>query len=615
MKDSKKAVKNLLAIMVFLLTIAGLVGVCPAAENALLGSVPNDCLFCVRINNLQATLNQADQFMMSSGGMMGSPTMIVRMSLAGILGEPMLNGVDMDGNFGVFGVSKGADDLFVAFLIPVTNYEQIISGKNNYQAPDSNKITKITTASMTGQASVTLMAQIGGFAVVTKENNYEQLVSLTKTAASQGGLLSVLESDEAKRAEEGPIWAYGNMEQVAKVFGPVIKEGMEEAKTQMPPEMGNFSGVMDVYLELFDMLLNEVKYISGTIKPEAEALRIHKIVQTVEGTELARLLTASESADKENKLLGYLEDGAVVSFGAKNHEGLMNKMSEIGMGFVDAVMSSEMPAESKEKMETVMQDWFKAVGQDVVFSWLVPKGTSAFNFTYVLDVADKEAFNRIIDDGMSIYDDMGIWDMYEEMGIKAGYEVQRGVDTYKGVTIDAAKFTMEATDVNSPEAQMITQMYKGGFIYRWAIVKDIWVCAIGEDVDAKVRELIDSALGESAKPMGDEIQGALSLIDGAEKADFVGTVNYIRMLNVVTKMMPFPLPAMDIPTKSNMVFAGNIGSGQLSVDVVMPKEHMQEIMMLQQMMMQQMMMQQQMQQPMQQQQPAEQPTQEPKAVE
>jgi hypothetical protein len=524
--------------------------------------------------------------MMSPGEMMGSTTMLVRMGLAGILGDPMLNGVDMNGNFGLFGVPNGTDDLFVAFLIPVMNYEQIINGKNNYEAPDSNKITKITIANMSGQANVMLMAEFGDFAIVTSEKNYEQLTTLIKTTASQGGLLSVLESDEAKRAEEGPIWAYGNMEQVAKVFGPVIKEGMEEAKNQMPAEMGDFRGVMDVYLELFDMLLNEVKFISGTIKPEAEALRIHKKVQTVEGTELARLLTASESAGKENKLLGYLEDGAVINLGGKNHEGLLNKMSEVGMNFFNSFIGDEdIPEETKAKMETMMQDWSKAVGQDIAFSWLVPKGTSAFNFTYVLDVADKEAFDRIIDDGMSIYDDAGIWDMYEEMGIKAGYEVQRGVDTYNGVSIDAAKFTMEATDTNSPEAQMITQMYKGGFIYRWAMVEDQWLCAIGEDADSKVRELIDSALAGSAKPMGAEMKAATGLIPGAEKADFVGTVNFIRLLNVVTKMMPFPmLPTMEIPTKSNLVFAGNIGSGQLAVEVVMPKEHIQEIMMLQQMM-------------------------------
>jgi hypothetical protein len=591
MRDSLNFKKNVFRGLYVLLIVLIISATSLGAEDALLKSIPSDCLFCVRINNFQSTLGQVDQFMMGSGGMMGSATMIVQMSLAGVLGDPMLNGVDMNGNFGLYGASQGVEDFFVAFFIPVSSYEQLISGKSNYEAPDANKITKITTQNMGGGGSTMLMANVGNFAVITSEENYENLAALTKAPSSEGNLLSVLESSEASRASSEPIWAYGNMEQIAKVFGPVIKEGMEEAKAQMPTEMGDFSGAMDVYLELFDMLLNEVKFISSSLRAEPDALRINTKVATIPDTEMAGLFTASISAEKENNLLGYLEDGAIMNFGAKNHEGLLNKMSEVGMAFFNSVVGEEeIPEESTAKIETMMQDWMKAVGQDIAFSWLKPNGTSAFNFIYVLDVGDKEAFDRTIEDGMSIYDDAGIWDMYEEMGIKAGYEIQRGVDTYKGVSIDAAKFTMEATDTNSPEAQMINQMYKGGFIYRWAIVKDKWLCSIGEDADSKVRELIDSALTGSVKPMGAEMKAATGLIPGAEKADFVGTVNYIRILQTVTKMMPFfPIPVMDVPTKSNMVFAGKISSGQLVVDVVMPKEHMQEIMTMQQMMMQQMM--------------------------
>ncbi|MHC4757156.1 MAG: hypothetical protein ACYTE8_00705 [Planctomycetota bacterium] len=589
MKISRKAVKNYLSVVVILLVICSLAGVCPAAEDVLLKSVPEDCLFCVRINSLQTSLGQVDQFIMSPGAMMPNTTMLVRMGLAGVLGDPMLNGVDMNGSFGLFGASKEGDDIFIAYVIPVTNYEQLISDKDNYEAPDANKITKITTASMSGQSKSTLMAQIGNFAVVTQENNYEQLAALTKTAASQGGLLSVLESDEAARATGGPIWAYGNMEQVSKVFGPVIKEGMEEAKTQMPAEMGDFSGVMDEYSKLAEMLMNEVKYISGTIKPEAEALRVNTKVQTVPGTELAGLFVASESTGKENKLLGYLEDGAVINFGGKNHKKLAQKMNEIGMGFFNSVMGGEAPAESIAEMEKMMGEWSDAIGQDIAFSWPKPEGDSAFNFVYVLDIADHEKFKSITDRGMLIWDDLGLSDLYEGMGLKTGYEVQKGIDTYKDVSIDAAVFKMEPTDSNSPEAQMISQMYKGGFVYRWATVKDTWVCAIGDEADAKVRELIDSALEDSEKPVGSEMSKVIALIPGSEKADFVGTINYIRLFSMLPKIMPLPIPAMDIPTKSNIAFAGNIGSGQLSVDYVMPKEHMQELMMLQQMMMQQMM--------------------------
>jgi len=603
MRDSLKSKKNVFSWLSVLLVVFTFISTSVSADDAVLKNVPSNCLFCVRVNNFQNALGQIDQFLMSSGGgMMGSATMMAQMGLAQVLGDPQMVGVNMSGDFGIFGVSQEPDDLFVAFLLPVTNYEQLISGKSNYEASDENKITRINVPNMSGKASSMLVGQLGNYAVATKERNYEKLAAMIKAGSGTVGLITTLEASEAERAVGEPVWAYLNMAQVSKVFGPVIKEGMEQAKGGMPPGMGNIQGIMDEYAKLIDMLLNEVAFISVSAKAGPDALRINKKVATVPGTELAGILTAGNSADKKNELLGYLDDGAVINVAAKNHEGLLKKMNEIGMNFFESFMGGgDIPEEAKDKMETIMRDWLKAMGQDIAFSWLPPQGGSIFNFTYVVDVADKEAFERIIEEGMSIYDDAGIWDMYEQMGIRAGYEVERGVDTYKGVAIDAAKFSMEMTDANAPEAQMINQMYQGGFIYRWAMVNDTWVCAIGDDADSKVRELIDSALDESVKPMGTEMKTAVGLIPNAEIADFVGTLNYIRLLQMVTKMVPFfPLPVMDIPTNNNLVFAGHIGSGQLEVDVVMPKEHMQELMMIQQRMQQQMMQQMQQQQMMEQ---------------
>jgi hypothetical protein len=66
--------------------------------------------------------------------------------------------------------------------------------------------------------------------------------------------------------------------------------------------------------------------------------------------------------------------------------------------------------------------------------------------------------------------------------------------------------------------------------------------------------------------------------------------------------VPMPMAQMDIPTKSNIVFAGNVGNGRMVADIAVPKEHLMEAMtaalaMQQQMMQQQqkMMMQQQQQ--------------------
>ncbi|MHC4659674.1 MAG: type II secretion system protein GspG, partial [Planctomycetota bacterium] len=151
-------------------------------------------------------------------------------------------------------------------------------------------------------------------------------------------------------------------------------------------------------------------------------------------------------------------------------------------------------------------------------------------------------------------------------------------------------------------AQMIVAMYGDGFNYRWGTVDGLWVCAYGGEVDSPIRELIDLVKAGGPKQMAAEIKAALALLPDAGKADFFVTYNYVRALEMLPAMMgammPVPMPEIDIPTKSNIVLAGKIGDGKMTIDIALPKEHLTEIvaaftmMMQQQMMMQQEMMQQ-----------------------
>jgi hypothetical protein len=53
-------------------------------------------------------------------------------------------------------------------------------------------------------------------------------------------------------------------------------------------------------------------------------------------------------------------------------------------------------------------------------------------------------------------------------------------------------------------------------------------------------------------------------------------------------MMPvqMQMPAFNIPSKSNLVFAAKVENGSFALDAALPKEHLQEMMMAFQMMMQ-----------------------------
>jgi hypothetical protein len=151
---------------------------------------------------------------------------------------------------------------------------------------------------------------------------------------------------------------------------------------------------------------------------------------------------------------------------------------------------------------------------------------------------------------------------------------------------------MKFSDGNSPELQMVNNMYGQGINYRWAIVNGLWVCKISNDPNA-VYELIDRVKAGPPPQMCAEMQKAMSLLPDADSKDFIATYNYLRLFKAMKITMPLPMPAIDVPTKSNLVFAAKLQNGTVTLDMALPKEHLAEIMTMFQMIMQQSIQQQQ----------------------
>jgi hypothetical protein len=120
MKFTSKHFKNLILSLVMIICT---VGNTHAADDALMKMLPDDCSFCVRINDLSGSLTKMDQYL--TGAAPIGTAMLVNMQLAGIVGDPMLTGIEMSGTFSVIGLS----DMTVGLLVPVTNYAEFV--KNN----------------------------------------------------------------------------------------------------------------------------------------------------------------------------------------------------------------------------------------------------------------------------------------------------------------------------------------------------------------------------------------------------------------------------------------------------------------------------------------------------
>jgi hypothetical protein len=580
----------------------------------LLKMVPAKAIFYVQINNFDNAMNQMDQFLAGASPMPMGVSMLARGQLINLLGSPQLNGLNTSGNFAIFGAamsggseqSKPVPEMFVGILAPVTDYKQLIDGNPNCTEPDEKGVSKITKDG----APILLVTKTGAdYALLSWANDYDKLVAVAKeiSTADAKGLAGTLNAAETKQAMTEPIWAYSNIQQVSKTYGPLVTEKINEMKTMMKSlqesgqegPFGNMQNILNMYILVIDTLLKETQSLNVAINPKPNVLKITKTINAVPDTKMASMFVSDASSQKQNALLGYMEDGAIMNYGCSMSAPFIKQLQTCSIDIFTAMGGETISDEQVAKMKTLTDSVLKCIEGPVVYSVLAdPNSKPPFVVKYVVALKDPEKFNPLIEEAMEMMTTSGIMDFYKSLGMESSFEVKRGIDSYKGVSIDSAKLSMKSTQVGTPQAQMVTAMYGDGFDYRWGIAKDLFVCAAGGDVDSNIRELIDQAQAGSSKQIGSETKAAIALLPGADKADFLLTFNLIRVFTMATAFMPIPMPKMNVPTKSNIVVAGKAGDGKMVVDIAVPKEHLSEIMgaflMMQQQQMQQQMQQQQM---------------------
>jgi hypothetical protein len=583
-----------------------------STSDELLAIVPAESLFCVRMNNFDYTLNQVDQFLIGASPMPMMASAMMRMQLAEVLSDPNLTGVNTAGNFAIFAVTapgksaetKQMPSVFLGGLIPVSDFQQFISADPNRSQPDPNGVCKIICK---GTPKV-LFTQVGSFALISSAKNYDGLIATAKSisAGKQAGLATIFDADEAKRATKEPIWAYGNVQQASKTFGALVFGQLEQMKTMMEGMkqggqgmMGPPAAIIDMYIGMLEVLMKETKSLSIAVGPKANVLNMTMTFSAVPGTDIANILVADPSAARYNKLLGYLEDGAWVNFAGKVNAPSWKKFNDKAIELLATIAGESITAEDIAKWKALTDDSVDALGGCLAFSAIVnTQSKPPFAFKYIAEVKDAEKFKQVLEETTEMMNIGGIGDFCKSLGMELNYTMKPAADSYKGVSIDSAKLVMKSTEPNSPQAQMIEAMYGEGLDYRWAIVDGLCLYSIGGDVDSTIRELIDDAKASGPKPIASEMKAALELLPEADKADFVGTFNYVRQLKMSMAMMqgieamPVMMPQIDVPTKSNIAFAGKTGGGKLTVNIALPKEHLTEMMSGFQMMQQQMMQQQ-----------------------
>ena len=561
----------------------------------LLKLLPAESLFCLKVNNFDSALGMIDQYIAGISPIPVGLSMVARMQLAGIVGDPALNNINTQGNFAIFGVGlphpTGKKNMVIAALLPITDYEKLLAENPNYTPPDANGISIVKVGGSMAPNKTKLATRVGNYILISLTANYNDLVALAKLTVQAPGLDTSLDSDETAVATTKPIWAYGNIQQVSKVLGPVLVQGLEQMKTQIEKmneagQAGPPATVMNFYFGMLDVILEEIKFFSIAITPQADVLNMKISMAAVPETLMAKMFSTTIPDSTENKLLGYLQNDAIFNIAIRKNTAFWEECSLSQFDIMSFFSEEALDYETVAKLEKTISELIAVAGSSGVVSVKLNDQPDQMPIAvrYIYEVKDPNRWDAAIEDVADIWNKTS--KSLAMMGIESKYEIEWAVDTYKDVSIDAAMCTMKATDPNTDYGSMLDQIYKGGMNYKFAEIDGVWFSVLGSDTDAEIRKLIDIVKAGGPTEITAEFKTAMESMTEPDNADFAGTINMVRYMSMAGKMAQateltpsggFIMPNINVPSNSNMAFTGKVGNNKIIFQAALPKTHLLEI--------------------------------------
>ena len=592
---SSRSLRNVILVATVSILAAGGVWASETAKKrqnpGMMWAIPARSLFCIRINKFDGTLDAANEFLKDVAPESLDAKKALLSKLGSLLGDNELKGINKKGNIAIFGLNIEGEsaargpmgNMFIGALLPVTKYENFISGNSNCGEPDNEGISTIT---LNGQPQG-LATNFRRFALLCPPNARENLIKIKKLLNQRKQSLgSSLDADERKQAGSSPVWIYLNVKQGSALVGPMLFGQLEMMKGQLQkmkesgqsPMMIDPSGIINFYGGIFKMLLGGTDYVMLGLAPSSDSCSVTVGVKAVPETEMAAMVGSPIEGDFGNKL-GYLDDGAMMNIGAKIDRpsmkvGYMKLFELVGQMIPDGIPEADL-----EEMKNLMTEGIDSLGDSITVSVGVNgKDSTPFWGKYVIEVKDEKAFKKVLEKELRMMQDGAFGELYKGFGMEMDVKIERGAGSYEGITIDAAKVNFKMSE-KSMQSQMIGKMFGDGLDYNWAFVNNNCVYTIGGDADKMIRELIDQVKAGGPKKIGAEMKAAMDSIPDSKQADVVGTFNYVRMLNMVTRFIGESAEAKDqVQSQSSIAFAGRTTeNGKMKLQYVLPKKHLQEI--------------------------------------
>jgi len=555
--------------------------------------LPADALFCVRINNLEATGDALTAYLQGLIGEDDNVREKIVEKLAEAFGQEQLQAVRMTGSFALFGLNLPVEGqnmnpfagLFIGALLPVTSFEDFVSGNANVGEPGDDGVCEIKIdGGVRGLAT-----SVRRFALVSHNGDRAKLLKVKEALNQRENRLAGALDEQERELARKPIWAYGNARQASRIIGPMIFMGLEGMKMQLKqmqqqgqgPMVGNVEGIIDFYSAIINVIMEGTDRVSLAAEPSGEVCRLTFTSRAVDGTLLDELMVAPPQAEI-GSLGGYLDDGAMFNMITRIGKPSLRTAYVKMIDLLIKISAGKISQEDAEKLRGLTVKAIDSLGDAAAFSF---KAGSPFAAKSVMRIEDEQAYNSVVAESLKMMADGTFDKLYGAFGLNMRLGAEATTSEYKGVKVGKAVMRFTMGEADSKENKAMQKILGDGIEYSWAVTDGYAVDYMGQGSGEGVRKLVDQVKAGGPGEPGPELMQAHDVFMGDRQEepqyDFAGTVNIVRLLNMMVGFMTAAtgqeVGPIALESRHNVVFAGTCGDGALMVETVVPRAHLLEI--------------------------------------
>jgi len=574
-----------------LLALAGLfvpAGYSASSQDPPLELLPADTLICFRLNNFTGTLEKLDQYLAGAAPMPVS--MMFTTFLGGALGDPMLIGVNKYGTIAAAVFLKDPNEgPEMVILLPVTDPKPYTSSPYCQGADENGVYTLSAPGSSAGPVAFIPLEGSSYLLLAPGEEKESILFARSMFKEKKQSLAARLSPADAQNAVSAPAWFWLNVEKGYRIgaepFKSAVQEGLQEA-VQGGAAMPFKPEAISTMLNAVDVWMGQVDSLSILLSPVPEQLTAEVLFTAKKDTELAKMLVRDPAMKPGFSMGGYLDAEAPVNGLWVINRPLMDKANRI---FIDIFLplAGDKGPELRSRFESMLAKSMKAMGMQAAFSFGYAAGIPPFSVREAVEITDAAAMREVMQGGGDLANEF-----YKMFGIPAVFTMKEKAAQYKGVSIDQIVIQFAASETASEqEKKMLETMYgKEGLTYPIALTNKNLFLAMGSQAQETIQKLIDLPANGPAPA---EMQAALKAVPNAQAADAVVSVNFIRLMKgmgAMTRSMqavssdaPMPpffeiIEAIPVQTQSALAIGVRADAGRIQTHLVLPKQHLMEIM-------------------------------------